>query len=105
MLAEDGRAPHARLADHPEIASVLAVSGPNNLLAIVICRDVEHLYRYLAENLASVDHIQSYEVSIRAKRLKQAASLIRHGQLVHAGHLEVCARGGTRTPMPEDTGT
>jgi hypothetical protein len=50
----------------------------------VICRDPEHFYRYLAERLASVDHIQAYDVSVRSKRLKQVGSLIAHGRLVRA---------------------
>jgi len=74
------------VAAHKEIASVVAVSGRNNLLAVVICRDVDDLYRYLAERLAGIDHIQSYDLSIRAQRLKQAASLIAHGRLIHPGH-------------------
>lgn len=30
--------------------------GRNNLLAVVICRDVDDLYRYVAERLAGIDH-------------------------------------------------
>jgi DNA-binding Lrp family transcriptional regulator len=74
-----------QIAAHDEVASVIAVSGRSNLMTVVICRDVEHLYRYLAERLASVDHIQNYEISIRARRLKQTASLIVHGRLIQAG--------------------
>lgn len=74
------------IAAHREIASVVAVSGRNNLLAVVICRDVDDLYRYVAERLAGIDHIQSYDLSIRTQRLKQAASLIAHGRLIHPGH-------------------
>jgi len=74
-----------QLAAHKETATVIAVSGRNNLLAVVICRDVDDLYRYLAERLAGIDHIQSYDISIRTQRLKQAASLIAHGRLIHPG--------------------
>lgn len=56
------------------------------MLAVVVCRDVDDLYRYLAERLAGIDHIQSYDISIRTQRLKQAASLIAHGRLIHPGH-------------------
>jgi DNA-binding Lrp family transcriptional regulator len=76
----------AQVAAHKEIATVIAISGRNNLLAVVICRDVDDLYRYLAERLADIDHIQGYDVSIRTQRLKQAASLIAHGRLIHPGH-------------------
>ena len=74
-----------QIAEHDEVASVVAISGRHNLVAVVICRDVEQLYGYLAERLATIDHIQAYDVSIRTKRLKQTASLIAHGRLIHAG--------------------
>lgn len=74
-----------QIVAHDEVASVVAVSGSANLMAVVICRDVEHFYRYLAERLATVDHIQAYDVSIRSKRLKQVGSLIAHGRLIRAG--------------------
>ena len=47
-----------KIAAHDEVASVIAVSGRNNLMAVVICRDVQHLYRYIAERLASVEGIK-----------------------------------------------
>ncbi len=73
-----------QIVAHDEVASVVAVSGSANLMVVVICRDVEHLYRYLAERLGSVDHIGAYDVSIRSKRLKQVGSLIAHGRLIRA---------------------
>jgi DNA-binding Lrp family transcriptional regulator len=71
------------MAAHKEVASVSAISGRNNLLAIVICRDVDDLYRYVAERLSHIEHIHGYDLSIRTQRLKQAASLVAHGRLVH----------------------
>ncbi|WP_232069080.1 Lrp/AsnC family transcriptional regulator [Mycobacterium saskatchewanense] len=73
-----------RIAGHDEVASVIAVSGPNNLVAVVICRDVEHLYRYVADRLATIAAISSYDIRVRTKRLKQAASVIAHGRLMGA---------------------
>lgn len=70
------------IATHPETATVCAISGRNNLLAVVICRDVDELYRYVAQRLAAVDHIQDYDLSIRTQRLKQAASLVARGRLI-----------------------
>ncbi|MGB8406517.1 MAG: Lrp/AsnC family transcriptional regulator [Mycobacterium sp.] len=71
-----------QIVRHDEVASVAAVSGPANLMVVVICRDVAHLYRYIAEHLATVDHIQAFDVSVRTKRLKQVGSLISHGRLI-----------------------
>jgi DNA-binding Lrp family transcriptional regulator len=73
-----------QIAAHAEIASVVAISGRNNLMVVAICRDVEHLYEYLTQRLATVEHIQGYDVSIRAQRLKQVGSLIARGRLVSA---------------------
>jgi DNA-binding Lrp family transcriptional regulator len=76
-----------QIAAHREVASAVAVSGKNNLLVVAICRDADDLFRYVSERLAGVDHIEAYDVSIRTQRLKQAASLISHGRLIHAGHV------------------
>jgi DNA-binding Lrp family transcriptional regulator len=38
---------------HEEVASVLAVSGRFNLMAVVTCRDVEDLYRNITVRLAA----------------------------------------------------
>jgi DNA-binding Lrp family transcriptional regulator len=75
-----------QISAHAEIASIAAISGRNNLMAIAICRDVDHLYRYLAEEFAAVAEVQTYDVSIRTQRLKQTASLIARGRLIHAKH-------------------
>jgi DNA-binding Lrp family transcriptional regulator len=74
-----------QIVAHDEVASVVAVTGSANLMVVVICRDVEHFYRYLAQRLATVEHIRAYDVSIRSKRLKQVGSLIAHGRLIRAG--------------------
>ncbi|WAJ47236.1 Lrp/AsnC family transcriptional regulator [Mycobacterium sp. Aquia_216] len=74
-----------QIVRHDEVASVATVSGPANLMIVVICRSAAHLYRYLAERLSTVDHIQSYDVSVRSKRLKQVGSLVAHGRLIRAG--------------------
>lgn len=74
-----------QIVRHDEVASVATVSGPANLMVVVICRDAAHLYGYLAQRLAAVDDIQAYDVSVRSKRLKQVGSLISHGRLIRAG--------------------
>ncbi|AQT82264.1 AsnC family transcriptional regulator [Mycolicibacterium litorale] len=73
-----------QLIGHADIASVAALSGQHNLMAVFIGRDVGHLYRYLTERLATAECIDGYDVSIRTKRLKQAGSLISQGRLVRA---------------------
>jgi DNA-binding Lrp family transcriptional regulator len=71
------------LAGHDEVAFTGAISGEHNLMAIVACRDADDFYRYLSTRLADLPGIDSYSISIRVRRLKQAASLISRGRLVH----------------------
>lgn len=71
-----------QIAAHDEVAFVAAVSGHHNLMAVLICRDADDLYRYLTENLAAVDNVDGYDISVRAQRLKQSASLVAGGRLV-----------------------
>ncbi|POX58066.1 AsnC family transcriptional regulator [Streptomyces sp. Ru62] len=78
------RAVGRELAGHPEIAFAGAISGRHNLMLSVISRDPEDFYRYLTTRLAPLPGIDAYEVSIRVRRLKQAASLIAHGRLIHS---------------------
>jgi DNA-binding Lrp family transcriptional regulator len=85
-----------QIAVHDEIAFAAAVTGRNNLIAVAICRDVDDLYRYLTERLAAIDHIRSYDVSIRTQRLKQSASLVAYGRLINPTHTP-------RTPRPQRT--
>ncbi|MFE7492442.1 Lrp/AsnC family transcriptional regulator [Kitasatospora sp. NPDC057541] len=70
---------------HDECAFAAATSGKHNLLAVVICKDTPDFYRYLSRRLAHIEGIRGYEISIRARRLKQSVSLIHHGRLIHPG--------------------
>ncbi|MFF0410446.1 Lrp/AsnC family transcriptional regulator [Kitasatospora sp. NPDC004745] len=71
------------LSRHDECAFAAAVSGKHNLMVVVICKDTADFYRYLSTGFAGVEGIRGYEISVRVRRLKQAASLIHHGRLVH----------------------
>lgn len=70
------------LASHDEVAIAAATSGDHNLLVVAICRDTADFYRYLTTKVAAVPGIDAYGVSIRVRRLKQAASVISRGRLV-----------------------
>ncbi|WP_432102407.1 Lrp/AsnC family transcriptional regulator [Streptomyces sp. bgisy091] len=71
------------LVHHPEVAFAGALAGEHNLMAIVICTDAHDFYRFLTTRLATTPGIDAYTVSIRVRQLKQAASLITQGRLVH----------------------
>ncbi|MFI6350378.1 Lrp/AsnC family transcriptional regulator [Streptomyces sp. NPDC050560] len=75
------------ISRHDECAYAGAMSGRHNIMAVIVARDGADFYRYLADRLAHVDGVRGYEVSIRVRRLKQAASLVRNGRLVHPAHL------------------
>ncbi|MGW2183494.1 Lrp/AsnC family transcriptional regulator [Streptomyces sp. NPDC001732] len=68
---------------HNECAFVAAISGRHNLMAVVACRDTPDFCRYLTGRLAHVEGIRGYEISVRVNRLKQSASLIHPGRLIH----------------------
>ncbi|BAJ31745.1 MULTISPECIES: Lrp/AsnC family transcriptional regulator [Kitasatospora] len=73
------------LGGHGECAFAAAISGRHNLMAVVICRDTPDFYRYLTTRLALVEGIAGYEISVRVRRLKQSASLVHRGRLIHPG--------------------
>ncbi|MFE6665833.1 Lrp/AsnC family transcriptional regulator [Streptomyces sp. NPDC057697] len=71
------------LSRHDECAFAAAISGKHNLMAVVICKDTPDFYRYLSGRFARTEGISGYEISVRVRRLKQAASLVHHGRLIH----------------------
>ncbi|WP_406530803.1 Lrp/AsnC family transcriptional regulator, partial [Streptomyces sp. I8-5] len=71
------------LSGHDECAFAAAISGKHNIMAIVICKDTPDFYRYLSGRFARTEGIRGYEISVRVRRLKQAASLVHHGRLIH----------------------
>ena len=79
-LDEVGR----RVAEFPETAYVAAVSGPTNVMASVITRDTNGLYRYVTEKLGGLQGIERAEVAPVFRRVKQAGSVVT----------------GTRLPLP-----
>ena len=72
--AELDRAGRA-LAEAPEVAFVGAISGPQNLLASVVCRDVAHLYAFVTARVGAVAGMQSMEVTPVLRHVKQAGTL------------------------------
>ena len=87
-------APHAlelvgeQLIEHEQIAFAGATSGAHNIMAVAVCRDSAHLYRYLTSKIAQITAIDGYEVSVRVRRLKQAGSVVTGGRLVPAAVYE-----------------
>ena len=65
-----------QLAEHPEVPFCAAVTGTSNLLASVVCRDIDALYQYVSTRVGALHGVRQVEVSPELMRLKQAGSLL-----------------------------
>ena len=63
------------MARHAEIPFVAATTGASNLMASVLCRDDEALYRYLTERIASLDGVTALEVAPIMRTAKRTATV------------------------------
>ncbi len=59
------------LAGHPEIAHAIATTGPANLMAVAVTRDIPHFYAYLSTRLAALKGVQHVETAPFTSRVKQ----------------------------------
>ena len=64
------------LAGHPEVPFVAATTGTSNLIASVLCRDDDALYRYLTERIASLDGVNAVELAPIIRTAKRAATVL-----------------------------
>jgi DNA-binding Lrp family transcriptional regulator len=63
------------MAQHPEIPFVAATTGTSNLMASVLCRDDEALYRYLTERIGRLDGVTALEVAPIMRTVKRTATV------------------------------
>ncbi|MGW4206750.1 Lrp/AsnC family transcriptional regulator [Lentzea sp. NPDC004789] len=61
------------LARQPEVALAAITTGPADLLAKVVCRDIDALYAYLTERVATIEGIERMETAPVIHTLKRAA--------------------------------
>ncbi|MFG2224788.1 Lrp/AsnC family transcriptional regulator [Streptomyces sp. NPDC048644] len=66
----------AALATHPEVAFACATTGPNNLFASVVCRDVRALYTYLTSRIAALPGVRTMESAPRIRHIKGAGPFV-----------------------------
>jgi DNA-binding Lrp family transcriptional regulator len=64
------------LAAHRQIAYAAAITGPANVAASVICRDLNELYEYLANGIGSLDGVSAVETAPVVRRIKGAGTLL-----------------------------
>lgn len=60
------------LARQPEVALAAITTGPANVLAKVVCRDIDALYAYLTERVATIDGIERMETAPVIHTVKRA---------------------------------
>ncbi|HEX8868129.1 MAG TPA: Lrp/AsnC ligand binding domain-containing protein, partial [Lentzea sp.] len=60
------------LARQPEVALAAITTGPANVLAKVVCRDIDALYTYLTERVATIDGIERMETAPVIHTVKRA---------------------------------
>lgn len=91
------------LANHPETAFLAAVTGPANLTASLLCKDLEHLYDYLTTRIAAIAAIHSGSRAAAGPSRGRSA-LCRAGNRGHARGACARDRGGTQRAgrMPRD---
>jgi DNA-binding Lrp family transcriptional regulator len=69
------------LSLHPETSFAAAVTGSANLLAVVSCRDADHLYRYVTTKVGALSAVRQIEIVPTLRQVKQAATRVRNGRL------------------------
>jgi DNA-binding Lrp family transcriptional regulator len=65
----------AALSAHEEIVFAAATTGPTNVQATAICRDMPSFYRYVTERLSLLDGVERIESSPVLKHVKQLGSV------------------------------
>lgn len=74
----------AALAREPEVAYAAAISGAQNLVAAVICRDLRALYEFVTIRVGAIAGVQAMEISPIVRTVKQAGALLDGNRLAVA---------------------
>jgi DNA-binding Lrp family transcriptional regulator len=60
------------MAEHAEVPFVTATTGPTNLMATVVCRDMASLYSYVTNQLAPLPGVTAAEAAPLIRVVKRA---------------------------------
>jgi DNA-binding Lrp family transcriptional regulator len=63
-----------QIAAHPEVPFVSAITGTANLIAAVLCRDTQALYRYVTTKISAAEGVRQLEISPMLRRVKQGGT-------------------------------
>uniref|UniRef100_UPI0006895BE5 Lrp/AsnC family transcriptional regulator n=1 Tax=Sciscionella sediminilitoris TaxID=1445613 RepID=UPI0006895BE5 len=69
------------MATHTELASVIATTGPTNLMATALCAGPAELHDYLINRVGALDGIRTLETAPVLRNLKAASPVPKQGQL------------------------
>jgi DNA-binding Lrp family transcriptional regulator len=64
------------LATHPEVPFVAATTGPTNIVASLVCKDVAALYDYLSTRVAAIPAIRHIETNPIVRTIKREGTLL-----------------------------
>jgi DNA-binding Lrp family transcriptional regulator len=64
------------LAEMPEVGFAAAMSGKDNLHALVRCRDLEELFAFTSDRVGALPGVEAAEVSPIHRQIKQAGTLL-----------------------------
>jgi DNA-binding Lrp family transcriptional regulator len=65
----------SELAKFPEVAYVIAVTGPANLAACAVCRSQEELYEFLTDKVGALPGVERVETAPVIRTVKQASPI------------------------------
>jgi DNA-binding Lrp family transcriptional regulator len=63
------------VGSHPEVPFAAATTGPTNLSAVVVCREIENLYEYVTGRLGAIKEVAQLEVMPVLRTVKRAGLL------------------------------
>ncbi|SNT64003.1 DNA-binding transcriptional regulator, Lrp family [Asanoa hainanensis] len=66
----------AALATHPQIGFAAATTGPSNVVASVICENLDALYDYLANSIGALDGVTRAETAPVVRRIKGPGTVL-----------------------------
>jgi DNA-binding Lrp family transcriptional regulator len=78
------------------------VTGRANLMASVVCRDIEELYGFVTTRIGAIEGVQQVEVLPVYRRIKQAGALFSGDRLAAPLPLGRSARPGRWNHQPAD---
>jgi DNA-binding Lrp family transcriptional regulator len=63
------------IGSHPEVPFAAATTGATNLMAVVVCRDIEDLYEYVTGRLGAIKEVGQLELVPVLRTVKRAGLL------------------------------